>query len=134
MVCPYFNAISIAAYFWALLPPSPSIAPDIFRLSNTRLFTACKFTLAQKLKRESNSPCLFLVSMICSNDFVPTFLIAFKPNEIVFLSTGRKLISDILTSGGFTSIFSFRHSLIRITIRSIFDISLVRFALMNSAG
>ena len=52
------------------------------------------------------------------------------------LSSGESLksIEETFTSGGLTSIFIFLHSFIKMTILSIFDISLVRFALINSAG
>ncbi|GIS36204.1 MAG: hypothetical protein Ct9H90mP7_2120 [Candidatus Neomarinimicrobiota bacterium] len=43
-------------------------------------------------------------------------------------------MEETLTSGGFTSIFIFLHSFIKMTIRSMFDISLVRLALRILQG
>ena len=110
------------------------MAPDIIRLSNTLRFTARRSTLEVKSNNESNVLSLSRANKICSKAFVPTFLMAFKPYEIVFSLTGLKWMSETFTSGASTVILSFRHSLIRITTRSILDISLVRFAAMNSAA
>ena len=116
------------------MPSSESKAPAIFKLSSTFLLTACKLTEEVKSKILLKFLCSFLASTIFSKAFIPTFLIAFKPNDMVLLSMGLKFISDMLMSGGLTSISIFRHSLIKITILSMFDISLVKFALINSAG
>ena len=135
LVCwEYFKAVSTWAACWARVPSSPSRAPAMIRLSKTLLFNARESTRKQRSNKFSKGPSASRSSTIFSRALVPTFLMAFSPKEMVFLSTGRKLTLDILISGLVTSIPSLRHSLIRITTRSILDISLVRLALMKAAG
>ncbi|GIS36205.1 MAG: hypothetical protein Ct9H90mP7_2130 [Candidatus Neomarinimicrobiota bacterium] len=61
------------------------MGPDIIRLSKTFLLTVFRATLAVKSKIVEYFFFSFRDSMICSSAFVPTFLIAFSPNEMVLL-------------------------------------------------
>ena len=110
------------------------MAPDKIKLSTTFLLTACKSTRLVKSNNETNGPPSSLAKTICSSALIPTFLIAFKPNDIVLSSTGWKCISETFISGGEIVISIFLHSLIKITTLSILFISLVKLADINSAG
>ena len=126
--------MSTASKFCARFPSNPSMLPEKTKLSSTRLLTFCCSTLEQMSKTVLYEPLSILSFIIVSRAFVPTFFIAFKPYEMVFSSIGLKSSNETFISGGRTSIPIFLHSLMRTTILSILAISLVKLALINSAG
>src|SRR5882762_4008258 len=78
---------------------SESTAPDLMRLSNTRLFKKRDSIRSQKSYSDLNSPWPSRDSRIALAVFSPTFLMAARPKRMDSL-TGVKYRSLSLTSGG----------------------------------
>ena len=103
------------------------------RHSTARLLNFRISTRWQKSKNETKGPSAPRAARIVAIGPSPTFLIAAKPNRIPSAAT-EKSFSLSFTSGGNTRIPSSRHSLIYRTTLSVFPISLVSKAAMNSWG
>src|SRR6266568_951991 len=79
--------------------PSESRAPDLIRLSKTRLFRKRDSMCSQKSYSDLNSPWFIRDSRIALAVFSPTFLMAARPKRIDS-PTGVKYSSLSFTSGG----------------------------------
>jgi len=110
-----------------------SNAPALMRLSTTRRLTRRRSTRAQKSTREAKAPSCSRALIMDSMAEAPTFLMAARPKWITSLATVKRA-PDTLTSGGSTRSPMLRHSSMYWTILSVFSISDVSSAAMNSTG
>ena len=116
----------------ARFSPVESKAPHLMSDSTTRLLTRRRSTRSQKSKSPPKGPPA-RASMIASMAPVPTFLTAPRPNRMACSRT-RKERSEALMSGGRTWIPMSRQSLMFLMTLSVFPMSSVRSAAMNSTG
>ena len=118
---------------WARGRAAESKAPALTRLSTTRRLTSWRSRRRQKSTSDRrNAPCSRAATIV-SIAFWPRFLIAPSPKRIVSPSTPNEK-RETLTSGGRTPMPIVRHSSMWTTTLSVFAISDVRSAAMNSTG
>ena len=113
--------------------PAESNAPALTRLSTTRRLTSWRSRRRQKSASDGKLPSRSRAATIVSMAFWPRFLIAPRPKRIVSPSTPKEK-RETLTSGGRTPMPMLRHSSMWTTTLSVFAISEVRSAAMNSTG
>ena len=118
---------------WARGRAEASNAPALTRLSTTRRFTSWRSSRRQKSTSDVKGPSCSRAATMASIAFCPRFLIAPSPNRIVSPSTPNEK-RETLTSGGRTAMPIARHSSMWTTTLSVFAISEVRSAAMNSTG
>ena len=123
-----------AAMSWARGRPSESKAPALTRLSTTRRLTSWRSRRRQKSTSDLKRPSRSRAATIVSIAFWPRFLMAPSPKRIVSPSTPKREAGDVDVRRQDARCPCARHSSMWTTTLSVFAISDVRSAAMNSTG